>query len=205
MTHAVIKQLPLGPMMNFAYLIGDDEEDACAAVDPGWDAKAIVDAASGAGWIIQKILLTHVHFDHANAIEKLVKITKAPAYVHRDEAGELKGMADVRPTDDGIVIEVGGLKVGCLHTPGHTPGSQCFLVDGALLTGDTLFVDGCGRVDLPGSDPRKMLSSLKRIAKLDPATIVYPGHDYGPSPTSTIAEQLRNNPCLGATSEAMLL
>lgn len=205
MPKAVIKQISVGPMMNFAYLIGDDGAKIAAAVDPGWDAEKIAGAAEAAGWKIEKILLTHAHFDHAQALARLKELTKAEVYLHRKETEDVSKTSGINFTEDGTVIEIGGVKVTCLHTPGHTPGSQCFLADGAIITGDTLFVDGCGRVDLPGSSPKDMVASLNRLGKLPPSTIVYPGHNYGGSPTSTIGEQLESNPLLRAKSEQMLL
>lgn len=205
MPKAVIKQISVGPMMNFAYLIGDDGAKLAAAVDPGWDAEKIAGAAEAAGWKIEKILLTHAHFDHAQALDGLKELTKAEVYLHRKETEDVSKASGINFTEDGTVIEIGGVKVTCLHTPGHTPGSQCFLADGAIITGDTLFVDGCGRVDLPGSSPKDMVASLNRLAKLPPSTVVYPGHNYGGSPTSTIGEQLKSNPLLTVKSERMLL
>lgn len=205
MSSAIIQQIPLGPMANFAYLIGDGAEKVCAAVDPGWNAQEIIRAAEGRGWAIAKILLTHAHFDHANALEALAKLTGAEIYVHRADAGDLPKGLSVHPTEEGTAIAVGGESVTCLHTPGHTPGSQCFLTGTAIITGDTLFVDNCGRVDLPESNPSEMLSSLSRLAALDAATVVYPGHDYGPTPTSTIGEQRMSNPYMNARSEAVLM
>lgn len=192
-------------MMNFAYLIGDDGTGVCAAVDPGWDATTIAGTAKEAGFKIVSILLTHAHFDHAQALDELVALTGAEVYLNGDEAGAISKKADVHTTQDGTVIQIGQIKATCIHTPGHTPGSQCFLVDGAVFTGDTLFVDGCGRVDLPGSDPHAMLTSLKRLAALPPETIIYPGHNYGHSPTATIGEQKKTNPCLSAESGRYLL
>ncbi|MFH0799321.1 MAG: MBL fold metallo-hydrolase [Pseudomonadota bacterium] len=205
MIHAIIRQLALGQMMNFTYLVGREGGAACAVVDPGWEVGAIANAAKAEGWKIGKILLTHSHFDHAGAVAELARSTGAGIYVHASEVGEIPKGLEAHPTEEGAAIDVEGLNVKCMHTPGHTPGSQCFIVDGSIITGDTLFVDGCGRVDLPGSDPRKMLESLARLAKLPPATVIYPGHDYGPAPTSTIGEQLKSNPYLSARSEGMLL
>lgn len=197
MSKAIIKQLTVGPMMNFAYLIGDGSTRTCAVVDPGWEADKIVKEAKDLGWEIKMILLTHAHFDHANAVKDLVELTQAPIYVHKNEASELTASLVMHPTDEGTRLLLGDLEIKCLHTPGHTPGSQCFVVDGNIFTGDTLFVEGCGRVDLPGSDPKKMMFSLKRLASLDPKLIVYPGHDYGPTPTSTIGSEIKGNPFLG--------
>lgn len=205
MTPPRIIQIAVGPMANFAYLIGDDGSGVSAAVDPGWEAARIAAEAKRAEWIIEKILLTHTHFDHANGLEELVDLTGATTYVHAAEKDQIpKGIAK-HATGDGDTIEVGGLSVRCMHTPGHTPGSQCFAVMGAIITGDTLFIDGCGRVDLPGSDPKKMLAALRKLAALEPSTVVYPGHDYGSAKTSTIGEQLKQNPYLSAESESMLL
>lgn len=190
-------------MLNLAYVVGDADSGTCAVIDPGWDSKAILRAADGEGLRVEKILLTHAHFDHVGALMEIASETGAPVYVHASEAAELGGDLDARPTEDGTEIEIGSLKAKCLHTPGHTPGSQCFLVDGNIFTGDTLFVDGCGRVDLPGSNPKEMLASLRRLAGLDPAITVWPGHDYG-GPSSTIGTLVETNPYLDATEEAAL-
>ena len=111
-------------------------------------------------------------------------------------AGRLPASLHIVPTTDGTKSPLGTTEIVCLHTPGHTPGSQCFLTGDAVITGDTLFVDECGRVDLPGSSPRQMVESLQKLARLDPGLTVYPGHDYGPTRTSTIAQQRVSNPYL---------
>ncbi|HPM41499.1 MAG TPA: MBL fold metallo-hydrolase [bacterium] len=197
----MIKQIPIGPMENFAYLIGDEAAKVCAAIDPAWNAQEIIEAARDSGWKIEKILLTHSHFDHTNALEALANLTGAEIYAHALDAKDLPASLAVEETRDGTEIAVGGIAVRCIHTPGHTPGSQCFFAEGSVVTGDTLFVDNCGRVDLPGSSPADMMASLKRLSSLDPSTVVYPGHDYGPTPTSTIGRQLSNNPYLAEAAE----
>jgi len=200
----LIKQLAVGPMLNLAYLLGDSGSGRCAVIDPGWDSRSILKAVGEANLTVDKILLTHAHFDHVGALADIASETGAPVYVHSLEAPELEVSMEARPTDDGTEIELGSFRIECLHTPGHTPGSQCFLVDGNLFTGDTLFVDGCGRVDLPGSNPEDMLKSLMRLSKLDPSTTVWPGHDYG-GKSSKMGELVKTNPYLGATDESSLL
>jgi hydroxyacylglutathione hydrolase len=206
MARPSIEQLRVGPMMNFSYLVADEEAKVCAVVDPGWDAAQILEAARARGWKLEKILLTHTHFDHAGAVREIAQSTGATIHAHREEIAVLasEGLA-ARWTEEGSAIAVGSVALTCLHTPGHTPGSQCFAAEGAIFTGDTLFVEGCGRVDLPGGDPRKMLASLARLAALDPAIVVYPGHDYGGAPTATLGALLRDNPYLKASSHEMLL
>ena len=205
MTRLSVEQLAVGPMMNFAYLVADEEAKVCAVVDPGWDAATIEGVARRRGWRIEKILLTHAHFDHAGALRDLARTSGAAVYVHEAEIAEVRNGISAIATEEGSTIAIGALEVRCLHTPGHTAGSQCFVVEGALFTGDTLFIDGCGRVDLPGSDPAKMVGSLRRLAGLDPALVVYPGHDYGGAPSATVGELVRSNPYLSATSGEMLL
>ncbi len=196
MVKLAIVELAFGPMMNRSYLVADDDAHVCAVVDPSWDAKGFVDAAQEHGWAIEAILLTHTHFDHINAIEELARLTNAPISVHRTETSELPKNIEAQPTDEGTTIAVGGLHITCLHTPGHSPGSQCFLVEDHLFTGDTLFVEGCGRVDLPGGSEAQMRTSLARLAALPPETIVHPGHHYGSEATSTIGAEKERNPYL---------
>lgn len=189
----IIKQLELGPMANFIYLAGDPTTKAATVIDAGWGADDIIAEAKKAGLTITHILLTHTHFDHSTAAKALAKKTGAKIYTHRLECGDEEGII---PFADGNMINVGNLVIKCLHTPGHTPGSSCFLTDNVIFTGDTLFVDGIGRTDLDGSDPEEMFKSLNILSELPDRTIVYPGHNYGGEPVSTIGEQKRRNPYL---------
>jgi glyoxylase-like metal-dependent hydrolase (beta-lactamase superfamily II) len=189
----IIKQLELGPMANFVYLVGDPKTMSCAVIDPGWGAGDIMEEAKRAGLNITHILLTHTHFDHSSAAKTLAKKTGARLFIHRLEC---KAEGGETPFADGDTINVGELVIKCLHTPGHTPGSSCFLAGDTAFTGDTLFIDGIGRTDLEGSDPEDMFRSLKRLSELPPATVIYPGHNYGGEPVSTIGEQKRRNPYL---------
>lgn len=194
---AWIQQLAVGPMANFAYLIGDPAKKVCAVVDPGWEAERIVASANTDGYTIRAVWLTHTHYDHIGALEELLQLVPVPIYVHEMECGQFaEQKVPVHPTRDGDTLTIGDVTVRCLHTPGHTPGGQCFVGEGFAFTGDTLFVDAIGRTDLPGSDPEQMRASLRRLARLPPDTVVYSGHNYGRSATATIAEQLRHNPYL---------
>jgi glyoxylase-like metal-dependent hydrolase (beta-lactamase superfamily II) len=205
-----VKQAMIGPMMNFVYLIGCAETKEAAVVDPAWDAQQILDLARDSGFNIRHILVTHSHPDHTNVLEPLLDATNAAVYIHREEVEYMRMVArnfgmstdflsnraeNIRTVVDGETVSVGSLAIHCIHTPGHSPGSLCFLVENSIFTGDTLFVDACGRVDMPGGDARKMWWSLNHTLKsLDDRTVVYPGHDYGGSPTSTIGEQKQSNP-----------
>jgi glyoxylase-like metal-dependent hydrolase (beta-lactamase superfamily II) len=181
-------------MANFVYLIGCERTKEAAIVDPAWDAKGIADAAERAGYRITSVFATHSHFDHVNAAAELRELTGARLYANEHEAPLLEKTAQGwRGTKDEEVVRVGDVPVTCMHTPGHTPGSQCLLVEGRVLTGDTLFVDNIGRCDLPGSDPKALYESLMRLKSLPPDTVVLPGHHYGDKPSSTIEEQSQRN------------
>jgi hydroxyacylglutathione hydrolase len=217
----VLKQAEVGPMMNFVYLIGCTETRDAGVVDPAWDAPAIMKLAQDLNLKIKYILLTHGHPDHVNALEALLQATDARVYIHSEEVEYMQEVArgfgmstefmkrrsgNFQTVSDGDKISVGKLSVEVLHTPGHSPGSQCFLVEGCLFSGDTLFVDACGRVDMPGGDPEKMWWSLnQRLRSLEDSIIVYPGHDYGGSPTSTIGEQKKTNAYMSFSSVQQFL
>ncbi|MBN2243686.1 MAG: MBL fold metallo-hydrolase [Acidobacteria bacterium] len=212
----ILKQKIMGPMMNFIYLIGCSETKEAAVVDPAWDTPSILALAEESQLQIRHILMTHAHPDHMNGLEQMLKDTGAMIYLHRDEVAYMKECGDAtgiptafmhdrsgnfRIVEDGDTLKIGSLSVQCLHTPGHTPGSQCFLVEGNLFTGDTLFVDACGRVDMPGGDAQKMWHSLNRkLRALDDSIVIYPGHNYGSRKTSTMGEQKETNPYMSFTS-----
>ncbi len=192
-----LKQIEVGPMNNFVYLIGDPVVKEVFVIDPGWEPDEILETAEEDGFTVKGILLTHSHFDHIGALQELVDQTSATVYVHESEVTVLaEHDVKIKAASDGDKIRLGNFDISVIHTPGHTPGSQCFLVDGKLFTGDTLFINACGRCDLPGSDPEKMYYSLSRLAALDEATIVYPGHNYGDEPISTIGKEKKFNPYL---------
>jgi glyoxylase-like metal-dependent hydrolase (beta-lactamase superfamily II) len=203
-----LKQVELGPMQNFVYLIGDPTTRECVVVDPAWEIDTIVNTAHADGYTIKGALVTHTHQDHVGGslsswgmpgripgVEELLGRVPAKVYVHKAEREFLKGFgSDLVKVDNQDPLEVGRLSITFMHTPGHTPGSQCFFVDGRLISGDTLFIGSCGRTDLPGSDPSEMYYSLtQRLASLPDATILFPGHNYGGS-SSTIGDEKRQNP-----------
>ena len=201
-------QAQLGPMANFVYLIADPDTRKVAVVDPAWEIERIVDYANSKDYTIEQILITHYHQDHLGghlmgqniqgAAELLGRVD-AKVYVNKHEAEGVKKVSGLSDSDlvkveAGDVLKVGNLEIKYIHTPGHTPGSQCFLVDGNLISGDTLFVNSCGRVDLPGANPEDMYYSLNHtLRNLDDATVVYPGHAYSPESSTTIGEQKRSN------------
>lgn len=185
-------------MQNFIYLLGDPATREAAVVDPGWEIPHVLDTLQQDGYRLTQVFVTHGHFDHVMGLGQLLTAADVPVYAHREEAPSLTvEPSNLKVVGDGDVVQVGSVPVTLMHTPGHTPGSQCLLVDGRLLSGDTLFIRACGRCDLPGGDPKQLFESLSgKLKKLDDGTILYPGHNYAEVPTSTIADEKRRNPFL---------
>ncbi|MDQ3827843.1 MAG: MBL fold metallo-hydrolase, partial [Candidatus Tectomicrobia bacterium] len=175
-----LKQIELGPMGNYVYLVGDPNTREVAVVDPAWEVERILDLAQENDLTITSILITHSHFDHINGVEGLLNRTSARVFINKAEVEFMQaGWPGLVKVDSGETTRVGGVDITFIHTPGHTPGSQCFLVRDHLISGDTLFIGACGRCDLPGSNPEDMYYSLtQKLAKLDDRTIVFPGHNY---------------------------
>ncbi len=208
-----LKQMECGPMQNYVYLIGDPATRQAAVVDPAWDVEGIVQAARQDDYTISKVLITHTHQDHTGGelfghyipgVVELLELLDVPVYVHKTETHILKKVpaSSKVPTENNQVIDLGGdVRITLLHTPGHTPGSQCFLVQQRLISGDTLFIGACGRVDLPNSNPEEMYDSLtNKLMRLDDTTMLYPGHNYAYKPTSTIGDERQQNPSVQFTS-----
>lgn len=175
---------------NFSYIVADEAIGEAVVVDPSYNAGELSRIVKVQNFCLKYIVCTHGHSDHTAGNIELLSMFNAKLVVHR-----LSGVdAEVR-VDDGDVLSVGEVELKVIHTPGHTPDSICLLVDGEkLLTGDTLFVGECGRTDLPGGNARHLYQSLfSKIAKLPGEVEVYPGHDYGAAPSSTIANELRSN------------
>ena len=195
-------------MANFVYLVGDDEQKVCMVVDPAWDVPGIVEVAEGEGMQLVGALVTHYHPDHVggnifghniSGLADLVSIRPLKVHVNEIESEGIKQVTGLSDSDlakhsGGDDILIGNVKLSFLHTPGHTPGSQCFLAGGALVSGDTLFINGCGRVDLPGGDPEAMYYSLTQVlSRLPEDTLLFPGHNYASRPVSTIGDEKREN------------
>lgn len=182
-------------MGNFTYLIGDEARGDAAIVDPAWDVDRLLTLAAGKGLVIKYVLNTHGHSDHCSGNERVVERTGAK--VLGNENATTKKDAVV---SDGDTVRVGSIEVRVIYTPGHSPDGTCFLVNNKLLTGDTLFVGECGGVTY--GDPRALYHSLfDRILRLDDSIEVYPGHNYGESPSSTIGYERRNNYTLRPRTE----
>jgi len=189
------KQIPVGYMGNFVYLIGDKSAKECAMVDPAWDVDSVLKQAEKDGMKVVAGILTHTHFDHCNGVQNLIEKTNGKIFVHENEAKFLKNFREhIIETKEGFKLKVGNIELSFLHTPGHTEGAQCIQVGNRLVTGDTLFVGACGRCDLPGGDDKTLMQSLKRLASLEGSLKVFPGHAYGDSDSSTIEREKKTNP-----------
>lgn len=193
-----IEAMELGPMENFIYLISDKQTGRAAVVDPAWDVPAILAAAQNRGVTITDILLTHSHHDHINGVEQVLAVYDAQLHLCRTEA-EFWGKHLDLPTlhRGGDTIALGETEIEIMHTPGHTPGSACYRLGNDVITGDTMFVYGCGRCDLMGGDPEQMFTTLRRMREELPASsLILPGHNYSVTPSCTMAEEIAGNPFL---------
>jgi glyoxylase-like metal-dependent hydrolase (beta-lactamase superfamily II) len=194
-------------MRNFSYLIGDRETGDTVVVDPAYAANDLVDALESDGMRLSGVLVTHHHPDHVGGsmmgfelkgLAELLERQSVPVHVNSLEAewvSQVTGIArsDLTAHEHGDKDSVGDVEIELLHTPGHTPGSQCFLLDGRLVAGDTLFLEGCGRTDFPGGDVDQMFRSLQQLAALSGDPTVYPGHWYSAEPSATLSEVRRTN------------
>jgi hydroxyacylglutathione hydrolase len=174
---------------NFSYVIADDTTREAAVVDSSYNAGEITRILQAENLKLKYIINTHGHSDHTAGNQELRSMSGAKIVAHKLS----RINADMK-VNDNDVIRIGSITVKVIHTPGHTPDSICLLADGKLLTGDTLFVGECGRTDLPGGNSKSMYDSLfHRLLKLSDNVEVYPGHDYGSKPSSTIGEEKRSN------------
>lgn len=196
-----IVQIPVGNMQNFTYIIYDENEKVGAIIDPSWDLEKVFEFLEKYIISAKYIINTHTHFDHVLGNDQTAEITKAAIIQH-----EKSTLKKDRSVSEGEIINIGKVELEVLHTPGHSEESMCLIINKeSILTGDTLFVGNIGRVDLPGSNPDSMYDSLSRLAKLDGSLVVYPGHNYGMTPTSTILNERTNNPMLNFKSKEAFL
>lgn len=203
----IIEQIQIGPMQNFAYLVGSRSTREVAVVDPAWDIDGLLNFIDERDYKLVAALVTHYHPDHCGGsfgnnsvtgVAELLETHPVKIYTHKLEAEGLKKVtgisdSDMKKVESGDKLKIGDVEVEFLHTPGHTPGSQCFMIKRTLVSGDTLFVDGCGRVDLPGSNSEDMYHSLQKLAALPDDTLLLPGHNYSQVPHATMEETKRIN------------
>lgn len=196
-----------GQMVNFVYIIGDRQTGTCLLIDPAYAVDELVGIAGEDGMTVEGVLATHYHPDHVGGsmmgmkiegISRLLEMSSVPIHVNKDEMPWVERTTGVSADhlvahEAGDIVSVGSIDVTLVHTPGHTPGSQCFLVDGRLVSGDTLFLDGCGRTDLPGSDPNQMYDSLTMLTTLPEDTVIFPGHRYSQPAFESLANVRSHN------------
>lgn len=194
-------------MVNFVYLLGDRTTGECVIVDPAYAVDELMAVVEADGMKLTGVLATHYHPDHVGGsmmghtiagVAELLEKVDVPVHVNEAEAPWVLRTTGIQADsivahDAGDTMKIGAIDVTFVHTPGHTPGSQCFLACGCLISGDTLFLDGCGRTDLPGSDPEKMYESLQTLAKMPDQTLVFPGHQYSAPPSSPMGTVRTSN------------
>ncbi|MDT7654896.1 MAG: hypothetical protein QOI36_6302 [Pseudonocardiales bacterium] len=194
-------------MRNFAYLMGDRQTGDCVVVDPAYAAGDLVDTLEADGMHLSGVLVTHHHPDHVGGsmmgfelkgLAELLERVTVPVHVNSEEAlyvSRITGipLSDLTTHEHGDKVSIGDIEIELLHTPGHTPGSQCFLLDGRLIAGDTLFLEGCGRTDFPGGDSDEIFRSLQKLAQLSGDPTVFPGHWYSAEPSASLSEVKRSN------------
>lgn len=199
-------------MQNFVYLIGDRVAGRCLVVDPAWDIAGIADLAAEDGMTIEGALVTHYHPDHIGGsifglqiqgLRELIGQNPCKIHVHKLEADGVLAVTGLSKSDLTLhegndKVAVGSVEIELLHTPGHTPGSQCFRVGQSLVSGDTLFLRGCGRTDLPGGDHDALMRTIsERLSRLPDDLDLYPGHAYD-GPSERLGEVKVKNPIMRA-------
>jgi len=190
-----VTRLPLGVYQTNCYIIYEENAASCCVLDPGGEAKKVLEFMNLRNLTLDAILLTHGHFDHVGAVKELHEATGCKVYLCTEDLSmPVKWTAgELFYTDaygEGDELDLAGLHIRVLHTPGHTPGSVCLMVDDSIFSGDTLFAGSCGRTDLPGGDGDVILTSLRRLAQLEEDYTVYPGH----SASTKLAREKQYNP-----------
>lgn len=197
----IVHQILVGNMQNFTYVLEDNDTEEGIVIDPSWDLEKVQQIITRKNLKIKYIVNTHHHFDHTIGNESMAEFTKAKIIQH--ENSELKNDITVK---DGDVIKFGNSELKVLHTPGHSKDSICLIGDGKIFSGDTLFVGNCGRIDLPGGSAKELFHSLfDTLYNLDDELVLYSGHNYGPSPISTIGKEKLANLVMQRRSEEEFL
>lgn len=202
-------------MANFVYAIGNKNTKECFIVDPAWDIQGILETIHKDGMKLKGVLLTHYHADHCGGcvfhleiegIVELLNLQDVPVYVQKEETEWVLKSTKVAPSalvmvSPGQILTLDDIEIQCIHTPGHTPGSQCFKINDSLLAGDTLFLEGCGRTDLPGGNAEDLYYTMKNtLSKMPNHTILYPGHHYSNAKSAPFSKVHRNNKVLNMGS-----
>jgi hydroxyacylglutathione hydrolase len=192
-----VVQLEVGLLQNFCEILFCPDTKEAAIVDPAWEVDTLLREVARRGLTVTTALITHTHNDHIEGVAELVQETGATVVVNPREADRVRADArTVREVTDGELVAIGRTGVRALETRGHTVGGTCYLADGYVVTGDVLFVGGCGRTDFPGGNTGELWESLQRLLRLPEETRVYPGHNYGKTLTSTIGQERETNPYL---------
>lgn len=196
-----VHQVPVGNMQNFTYIVEDETTSEGIIIDPSWELDEIMRVVQKNNIKVKYIVNTHHHFDHTIGNDTIKNETGAPILQYKTST--IKHDLEV---SDGDIIKFGDSELAVIHTPGHSKDSMCLVGDGKIFSGDTLFVGACGRVDLPGGDVKEMYHSLVNILrKMDDTLVMYPGHDYGSTPTSTMGAQKKMNFVMQPRTEAEFL
>lgn len=197
----IVHQVPVGNMQNFTYVLEDEGTSEGIIIDPSWELDEIMRIVQKNNLKIKFIVNTHHHFDHTIGNETMHQETGAPIVQYKTST--IKHDIEV---SDGDMIKFGESELLVIHTPGHSKDSMCLVGDGKIFSGDTLFVGTCGRVDLPGGDAKELYHSLVNIlSKMDDSLVMYPGHNYGSSPSSTLGLQKKMNFVMQPRTEAEFL
>lgn len=198
----ILHQMEIGPLQNFQYFLGDAQTKEIAVIDPAWDVQYLCEEIKKYGYSVKSIFLTHGHPDHVNGLADILKEHDVPAYISKHEAPFYKPKhKNIVEIENNSILKIGSIEFKCILAPGHTPGCQVFMHKNVAIVGDLLFIDGCGRCDLPGGDARVMYDSLYSVVMHWPdSTIIFPGHNYGEVPYATLASQKKTNPYLLAES-----
>ena len=201
-----IKYFFCGHMDNMSYVIIDSRTKECVIVDPTWDIEKLLIFITESNYKLTSIWLTHAHYDHIYGLDDvLCDYKNLPIYVHHLSTHKFDAYDSIQSITDGDVLSLGTHSFQVIHTPGHSPDGVCFYTQGYLISGDTLFIDRCGRADLGDSNVHDLYHSLQRLLQLPDETVVFPGHNYGKTPTDSIGNQRVCNPYLLASDESAFI